>query len=334
MQYRNLGGSEIPASIVGLGTYLAGSGNNDGEYITAINKALDRGVTLIDTAPSYGWGHGEKVVGKAIKGRRDDVVIATKCGLWWHDERGSPIGEKDGKDVRLSLRPDTIRIEVEDSLRRLDIETIDLLQCHKPAVEPELTPIEETMDCLAALKEEGKVRAIGISNVSIEQLDRYRVAGELASHQFRYSMLFRAPEDDVLPYCAEHNVASICYLSLEQGLLTGKVGPDRIFNAGDWRANAEQWLPWFRRENRQKLLDMFAGWQDLLEHHNCTIAQLVIAWTAAQPGATHILCGLRTADQGIEAAGAAAILLSQSDVQRIRSDLTALGNPVTEERGG
>ena len=334
MQYRNLGGSEIPASIVGLGTYLAGSGNNDGEYITAINKALDRGVTLIDTAPSYGWGHGEKVVGRAIKGRRDDVVIATKCGLWWHDERGSPIGEKDGKDVRLSLRPDTIRIEVEDSLRRLDIETIDLLQCHKPAVEPELTPIEETMDCLAALKEEGKVRAIGISNVSIEQLDRYRVAGELASHQFRYSMLFRSPEDDVLPYCAEHNVAGICYLSLEQGLLTGKVGPDRIFNAGDWRANAEQWLPWFRRENRQKLLDMFAGWQDLLAHHNCTIAQLVIAWTAAQPGATHVLCGLRTADQGIEAAGAAAILLSQSDVQRISSDLTALGNPVTEERGG
>ena len=190
------------------------------------------------------------------------------------------------------------------------------------------------MACLTALKEEGKVRAIGISNVSIKQLDRYRAAGELASHQFRYSMLFRAPEDDVLPYCAEHNVAGICYLSLEQGLLTGKVGPDRIFNAGDWRANAEQWLPWFRRENRQKLLDMFAGWQDLLEHHNCTIAQLVIAWTAAQPGATHILCGLRTADQGIEAAGAAAIVLSQSDVQRIRSDLTALGNPVTEERGG
>ena len=197
MQYRDLGGSKIPASIVGLGTYLAGSGNNDGEYITAINKALDHGVTLIDTAPSYGWGHSEQVVGRAIKGRRNDVIVATKCGLWWHDERGSPIGKKDGKDVRLSLRPDTIRIEVEDSLRRLDIETIDLLQCHKPAVEPELTPIEETMACLAALKEEGKIRAIGISNVPIEQLDRYRVVGELASHQFRYSMLFRAPEDDV-----------------------------------------------------------------------------------------------------------------------------------------
>ncbi len=124
MRYRNLGGSGIPASVVGLGTYLAGSGINDKEYVTAIKKALDRGVTLIDTAPSYGWGHSEEVVGKAIKGRRDDVIVATKFGLWWQDERGSPIGKKDGKDVRLSLRPDTIRIEVEDSLRRLGIETL------------------------------------------------------------------------------------------------------------------------------------------------------------------------------------------------------------------
>ena len=131
------------------------------------------------------------MVGKAIKGRRDDVIVATKFGLWWQDERGSPIGKKDGKANRLSLRPDTIRIEVvRTAWRRLGIETIDLFQCHKPAVEPELTPIEETMACLTALKEEGKVRAIGISNVSIEQLDRYRVAGELASHQFHYSMLF------------------------------------------------------------------------------------------------------------------------------------------------
>ena len=100
MRYRNLGGSGIPASVVGLGTYLAGSGINDKEYVTAIKKALDRGVTLIDTAPSYGWGHSEEVVGKAIKGRRDDVIVATKFGLWWQDERGSPIGKKDGKDVR------------------------------------------------------------------------------------------------------------------------------------------------------------------------------------------------------------------------------------------
>ena len=105
MRYRNLGASEIPASIVGVGTYLAGSGNNDGEYITALNKALDRGVTLIDTAPSYSWGHSEQVVEEGDKGRRDDVVIATKCGLWWHDVEELTIGEKDGKDVRLVCGP-------------------------------------------------------------------------------------------------------------------------------------------------------------------------------------------------------------------------------------
>lgn len=331
MQYRAIGSSNIEASIVGLGTYLAGNGDDDKEYIKAIRAALDRGVTLIDTAPSYGWGHSEEVVGEAIKGRRNDVVVATKCGVWWHDERGSPMGEKDGKDIHVSLRPDTIRIEVEDSLRRLDIETIDLLQCHKPAVEPELTPIEETMGCLMELKAEGKIRAIGVSNVTVEQLDEYREAGDLACNQFRYSMLFRSPEDDMLPHCADHNIATITYMSLEQGLLTGKVGPDRVFSKDDFRASAEQWLPWFKLENRQRLLDMFAGWQDLIEQHDCTIAQLVTAWTAAQRGATHILCGLRTVEQGIQNAGAGSVMLSDSDVQRMRSDLIALGDPNQDE---
>ena len=327
MRYRPLGSSGIEASVIGLGTYVAGNGDNDKEYVKAIHAALDRGVTLIDTAPSYGWGHSEEVIGKAIQGRRDNVVIATKCGVWWHDDRGSPMGEKDGKNIRVSLRPDTIRIEVEDSLRRLGVDTIDLLQCHKPAVEPELTPIAETMGCLMDLKAEGKIRAIGVSNVSVEQLDEYRDAGDLSSNQFRYSMLFRAPDDDMLPHCARHNIATITYMSLEQGLLTGKVGPDRVFSEDDFRNTAEQWLPWFKLENRQRLLDLFAGWSDLTQKHDCTVAQLVTAWTAEQPGATHVLCGLRTIEQGIQNAGAGSVLLEDDEVQRMRDDLVALGDP-------
>ncbi len=333
MRYRPLGSSGIDASIVGLGTAAIGGGDtfqgvDADESIKAIRAAIDRGVTLIDTAPSYGWGHSEEVVGKAIKGRRDRVVIATKCGVWWEDERGSYNGKKDGRKNYVSLRPDTITIEVENSLKRLGVDAIDLLQCHKPAKPPEDTPIAETMGCLMDLKEQGKIRAIGVSNVSVDQLDAYREAGDLASDQFRYSMLLRDREADILPYCAEHNIATLTYWSLEQGLLTGKVGLDRVFRKDDFRHTAGAWLPWFKLENRQRLLDLFAMWADLTEKYDCTIAQLTIAWTAAQDGATHVLCGIRTAEQGIQNAGAGALELEANEIQRIRHDLIALGDPV------
>jgi aryl-alcohol dehydrogenase-like predicted oxidoreductase len=306
---------------------VTGVGADDSESVSAIHAALDRGVTLIDTAPSYGWGHSEEVVGKAIHGRRDQVVIATKCGIWWEDDRGSYNSKKDGKDTYVSLRPDTITIEVENSLKRLGVDHIDLLQCHRPAKPPEDTPISETMACLMALKDQGKIRAIGVSNVSIEQLEAYHTAGDVASDQFRYSMIFRKPEADILPYCAERNIATITYFSLEQGLLSGKVGMDRVFKEDDFRKNAGEWLPWFKLENRQRLLDMFDGWADLQERYRCTIAQLVIAWTAAQPGATHVLCGTRTVEQGIQNAGAGALELGTDDIQRIRADVIDLGDP-------
>ena len=333
MRYRPLGASGIDASIVGLGTAAIGGGDtfegpDDRGSIEAIRAAIDHGVTLIDTAPSYGWGHSEEVVGRAIEGRRDQVVVATKCGVWWQDARGSYNGVKDGRANYVSLRPDTIAIEVENSLKRLGVDTIDLLQCHKPAMPPEDTPIPETMGCLMDLKAQGKIRAIGVSNVSLDQLAAYREAGDLASDQFRYSMLLRDREADILPYCAEHDIATLTYWSLEQGLLTGKVGPDRVFREDDFRNNAGAWLPWFKLGNRQRLLDMFAGWTDLTEKHDCTVAQLTVAWTAAQYGATHVLCGIRTVEQGIQNAGAGTLELEASEIQRVRDDLIALGDPV------
>ena len=160
MQYRSLGNSGIEASIVGLGTAAIGGSAqvtpDDRESVRAIHAALDAGVTLIDTAPSYGWGHSEEVVGEAIKDRRDQVVIASKCGLWWEDKRGSSNGIKDGKEVNISLRPDTITIEVENSLKRLGVDYIDLIQCHKQAIPPDETPVPETMGCLMDLKDQGK----------------------------------------------------------------------------------------------------------------------------------------------------------------------------------
>mgnify|MGYP001185876431 FL=1 len=333
MKYKPLGQSGFDASIIGLGGtsfggYQEAGAPDDKQSINAIHSALDHGITLIDTAPSYGWGHSERIVGKAIKGRRDKVVIATKCGVWWKDKRGSPNGVKDGKEVTVSLRPDTIQIEVEDSLKRLNTDYIDLLQCHKPSMPPEETPIEDTMECLMDLKLQGKIRAIGVSNVSLEQLTAYNEAGDLASDQFRYSMLTRDRELDILPYCENNNIATLTYLSLEQGLLTGKVTPNRVFDKSDFRRDIGQWAPWFKKENTERLLEMFSGWEDLFVKYKCTIAQLTMAWTAAQLGASHILCGCRTAEQSVQNAGAGSIQLNHEDIQRICHDLVELGDPI------
>ena len=331
MQYRMLGNSGIEASVVGLGTWVTGGGQmwngvDDNESVRAINVALDHGVTLIDTAPAYGWGHSETVIGQVIKGRRDKVVLATKCGMWWDDARGSFHFSFDGHDTYISLRPDTLEIEIENSLRRLGTDHIDLYQCHWPAKEPDNTPIADTMATLMKFKEQGKIRAIGVSNVSVAQLEEYRAHGDLASDQFRYSILFRGPEADVLPWCAANNTATLTYMSLEQGLLTGKVGMDRVFDPNEFRSNLD-WNPWFKLENRPGVLSMLDGWKGLTEKYNCSLAQLVIAWTAAQPGVTHVLCGMRTAAQAEQNAAAGALVLDAADIAKMRADAEALGDP-------
>ncbi len=331
MQYRPLGSSGIEASVVAVGTWVTGGGAawngvDDGESLRALETAFDNGVNFVDTAPAYGWGHSEEVVGKAVKGKRDKIVVATKCGIWWEDQRGSFHFHLDGKDTYISLRPDTIAIEVENSLRRLGTDYIDLYQTHWPAKEPENTPIEDTVALLMKLKDEGKIRAIGVSNVSVPQLEAYCAAGDIVSDQFRYSMLYREPEADILPWCAAHNLATLTYMSLEQGLLTGKVGLDRAFKEDEFRSNPD-WNPWFKLVNRPKVLAMLDGWRGLTEKYNCTLAQLVIAWTAAQPGATHVLCGMRTAEQAAQNAAAGALTLDDADIAQMRNDAVALGTP-------
>jgi methylglyoxal reductase len=331
MQYRTLGNSGIEASVVGLGTWVTGGGQmwngvDDSESARAISVALDNGVNLIDTAPAYGWGHSETVIGQVIRGRRDKVVLATKCGMWWDDARGSFHFAFDGHDTYISLRPDTMAIEIENSLRRLGTDYIDLYQIHWPAKEPENTPIADTMAMLMKFKEQGKIRAIGLSNVSVAQLEEYRAGGAVASDQFRYSMLYRAPEADILPHCAANNIATLTYMSLEQGLLTGKVGMNRKFDPNEFRSN-EDWNAWFKLANRPKVLRMLAGWEDLVEKYSCRLAQLVIAWTAAQTGVTHVLCGARTATQAEQNADAGGIILDAADVARMRKNALALGEP-------
>lgn len=330
-----LGVSGLHVSTIGFGAWAIGGGpswgkvTSEDEAVRAIHAAIDSGINLIDTAPAYGYGRSERTVGKAIRDIRDKVVLATKCGLWWQDFRGAPFCELDGKLLRRSLRPDTIRIEVEHSLTRLQTDHIDLYQIHWPSVAPCQTPIADTMACLMTLKDQGKIRAIGVCNVTARELNKYRHAGPVASVQFRYSMLNRQAEQDVLPYCSEHHLAGLTYMSLEQGLLTGKIGMDRLFSEKEFRAN-EAWNPWFRLENRQRILDLLSSWTGLTKKYDCTLAQLVIAWTLVQSGVTTVLCGARSDRQVMENACAAGLRLSREDLKQIETDLKRLGAPKVE----
>ncbi|MGJ8636528.1 MAG: aldo/keto reductase [Phycisphaerales bacterium] len=343
MRSRPLGESGIEASTVAIGTWVMGGwmwgGADESESINAIHAAFDEGINLLDTAPIYGFGHSELVVGKAIKDRRDQVVLATKCAMVINAPGGRSVGrstaagpsEHGHLEIKIWNNPESIRNEVELSLKRLQTDYIDLYQTHW---QEEETPIEDTMGALMKLKEEGKIRAIGVCNATPEQMDRYRSVGQLDSDQEQYSMIHRKLEggsfqgEDGLPdqlgYCLKNNTAVLAYSPLVLGLLTGKVGPERVFPESDLRAKQKR----FSQANRQKIADLLSQFQPVADKHSCTMAQLVIAWTTHQPGLTHALVGARTPQQAKENAAAGRVELDAEDLELmnglVRSDATEL----------
>jgi len=328
MRTRPLGPSGIEASVVGLGAWAIGGwmwgGTDEKESVDAIHAALDAVVNLIDTAPIYGFGQSEEIVGKAIRKRRDDVVLATKCSMVcnpnvgtykFHSNAGGP-SPNGTIEIHIYLAPDSIRREVEGSLKRMRTDHIDLYQTHW---QDETTPIADTMGCLMELKQEGKIRAIGVCNASGAQMAEYCQAGQLDSDQELYSMLDRGIEEDQLPYCRENNIAVLGYSPLARGLLTGKMGPDREFATGDQRlANLR-----FAKGNRAKIAAKLEQIQPIADEHKVTIAQLVIAWTLQQPGLTHALCGARNVRQAEENAVAGDVVLTDEQVQTITGVMEA-----------
>jgi methylglyoxal reductase len=311
---REIGSSGIEASVVGLGTWAIGGwmwgGTEESESIAAIQASIDAGITLIDTAPAYGQGLAEELVGKAIKGRRDQVVIATKCGLVWHTDKGRHFFDYDGKPVHRYLGRDAIFHEVEQSLKRLGTDHIDHYITHW---QDPTTPIAETMDALLDLKRQGKIGSIGASNLSVDDLKAYVAAGPLDAIQEEYSMARRGIETTLVPICQAHGVSVLSYSSLSRGLLTGKIGPDRQFSGDDQRRTD----PHFSLDNRAKAARLMADIAPIATAHGATPSQIVIAWTASQPGITFALCGARNPDQARDNAGAARITLNEAETSTI-----------------
>jgi methylglyoxal reductase len=322
MMNRVLGESGIEASAVGLGTWAIGGwmwgGVDESNAERAIQTSIDEGVTLIDTAPAYGFGRSEEIVGRAIAGCRDRVVLATKCGLVWErqegqfffnsDERGlNPTGSH--KVYRL-LSAASIREEVEASLKRLRTDRVDLYQTHW---QDATTPIGETMTELLKLKAEGKIRAIGVCNATAAQMEEYRALGPLDSDQEKFSMLDRQIEQDQLPYCRAQGIAVLAYSPLALGLLSGKIDAGRKYGEGDLRQDNPRFTP----ENLGKVSALFEKMRPLAVNRGLTLAQLVIAWTVAQPGLTHALVGARDPDQARENAAAGRVKLTSEELTQI-----------------
>lgn len=323
---RAIGRSGIISSAVGLGTWAIGGwmwgGTDEKDAVAAIHASLDEGITLVDTAPAYGLGLSEEIVGKAIADRRDKVVLATKCGLEWHTQKGTHFFDQHGKAVYRYLGADSIRHEVEESLKRLQTDYIDLYQTHW---QDATTPIEETMSMLLDLKKEGKIRAIGISNVNVDHLKEYMAIGQVDSAQEKYSMLDRGLELEILPFCREHTISILAYSPLALGLLTGKIGPDREFKGDDLRQNN----PRFAKDNLEKTAAMLGELKPIAKRNNVTLAQLVIAWTIAQPGVTFSLVGARNVQQAQENARAGQVELSEEDITTINKVLDQYAPNIT-----
>jgi len=312
MIYRKLGKSGIAISAVGMGTWAVGGlwwGGTDEELaVAALRRGLDEGITLIDTAPMYGCGLAEEVVGRAIKGRdRAKIVLATKVGLEWHVDEGYKFFEIDGVTVYRNLRPSNIRYEIELSLRRLDTDYIDLYQTHW---QDPTTPIADTMAELLKLREEGKIRAIGVSNATVEQMREYLAVGRIDANQPLYNMLDREIESETLPFCREHDIAVLTYSSLALGLLTGAMDPNRTFPPSDMRARNPRFTP----ENIAKVNTMFEQFAPLREKYGLDQAQLSIAWTVSRPGVTCALVGVRNPDQAADIAPGGSVELTPDEL--------------------
>jgi aryl-alcohol dehydrogenase-like predicted oxidoreductase len=316
MQTRALGLTDLEITPLGIGAWAMGGGGwkfawgpqDDALSIAAIHKALDAGINWIDTAPVYGLGHSEEVVARALRDRHEKPYIFTKCARNWTPDR----------QIFPCLKRDAVRQECEDSLRRLQVDCIDLYQMHWP--EPD-EDIEEGWEAMARLQEEGKVRWIGVSNFSIDQLDRIRKIAPPASLQPPYSILSPEIEEAQLPYCGSHDIGVLVYSPMKSGLLTGKMTRERV--AAMPEDDFRQRTPHFQEPKLSRNLELVEILRAIGARHGRTPGEVAIAWTLRLPVVTAAIVGLRSPEQVDGVIGAADFRLSEQEIDEIAGFLAA-----------
>lgn len=310
MQTKRLGSTDLHLTRIGLGTWAIGGSDwqfswgaqDDAESIKAINHALESGINWIDTAPVYGLGHAEEVVGKAIANLSTKPIIATKCSRVW---------DKD-KNITANLKPESIRMEVEASLKRMQIEVIDLYQIHWPDPDEH---IEEAWGALADLVNEGKIRYAGVSNFNVEQIERIQDIHPVASLQPPYSMVKREIEDGLLAYCAQNNIGVISYSPLQKGILTDKFTRHFVKNLPEDDHRCHD--PRFQETQLSAHLQFVDALRGLADQRGKTVAQLAVAWVLSRPEITAAIVGARRPGQIAETVAAAGWRLEKSDLDLI-----------------
>jgi len=321
MKSRELGKSGIRASAVAFGAWAIGGwkwGGTDAEdSVLAIRAALDAGMTMIDTAAVYGFGLSETLVGRAIAGRpRDEIVVATKCGLRWDLETATLHAESEGRRICRTLAEASIREELDQSLSRLGVDHVDLYQTHWP--DPE-TPLESVIGTLEALVAEGKIRAWGFCNSDPDSLRIAATNGSPATDQERYSLLDREEDERNLPVCLQENLGFLAYSPIAQGLLTGRIDGRREFGGGDLRRDSPRFAP----RVLEAVQAVLAPVKALARDRDATVEQLVLAWTLARPGVSHVLVGTRSVEQAVSNAAAGRLDLAAEELDVVEQAASA-----------
>jgi aryl-alcohol dehydrogenase-like predicted oxidoreductase len=293
MQFRRLGSDGPEISVVGVGAWAIGGPwqfgwgpQDDDESIAALHKAFESGVNWVDTAAVYGLGHSEEVVGQVVREHGGEVLVFTKCGRPWYG--------REHNEPTYDLKPETIRFELEQSLKRLGADHVDLYQFHWPDTETG-TPVEDSWATMAALVEEGKVRWAGVSNFDLDLLERCERVRHVDSLQPPYSLIDRAAAGELIPWCAANGTGVLCYSPLGSGLLTGAFDADRVrrLPAGDWRRHDEG----FRPPKLEANLEVARRLEPVAERHGVPVAAVAVAWVLATEGVTGAIVGARRPSQ-------------------------------------
>ena len=326
MEYRPLGNSDIKISCISFGAWAIGGwlwgGADENDALNAIEEAIEQGMTTIDTAPVYGFGKSELLVGKVLKRRRNDVQLLTKFGLRWDTKEGefyfhTEDENGEGIDIHRFAGRESVIQECEKSLQRLQTDHIDLYQIHwnDPS-----TPIEETMEAVLRLQEQGKIITAGVSNYSAEQMKMANETIDIVSNQVPYSMLLRDIEADVIPYCLDSGKGILAYSPLQRGILTGKITSEYKFSDGDHRPTT----PYYKEPNLSKINHFLNEIKPIADEYKLTLSQLVINWTIQQPGILSALVGARNPQQVIENVKAGDSLIDVDAIGQINRRLESL----------